>query len=71
MICSPCQILLGSRNEGEWDGQRLWHAWETNTLRVSVEKPEAACRDIWYDNIKHYLEVIGRKCADVVHRLYI
>jgi hypothetical protein len=28
IICTHHQILLGRPNQGEWNGQGIWHAWE-------------------------------------------
>jgi alpha-glucosidase (family GH31 glycosyl hydrolase) len=39
IICTHHQILLGRSNQGEWDGQGVWHAWER----------AETCRGFWWE----------------------
>jgi hypothetical protein len=56
------RILLGGSNQGELDGQGMWHAWEGGEKRVGKpegKRPLERPRHRWEDVIKMDLREFG------------
>ena len=77
MICTPHQILFGWSNQKEWDGQCMWHVWETGEMRNFIiflhwiqapkSRPAYSSVALWYMQCFLPARVLFLRSREVSH----